>query len=49
MRLRIFIALVFVAICVLALGRTIVEALRRPFDGSRPTRPIRPTPTFAAR
>ena len=47
MKLRIFLGLVFLAICVLALGRIIVQTVRRPLVPA--ARPARLTPQFAAR
>jgi hypothetical protein len=47
MKLRVFIGFVFFVICVLALGRVLVQAARRPFRPQlRPTRPT-PRPAFA--
>ena len=48
MKLRIFLGFVFFVICVLALGRILVQAARRPFRPQlRPTRPAPSVPAFA--
>jgi hypothetical protein len=47
MRLRIFIGLVFFAICILALGRIFVQTVRRPLGLTAQARPTGPVPRFA--
>jgi hypothetical protein len=48
MKLRIFLGLIFLAICLLALGRIVVQAVRRPLVAAAP-RPLGPVPQFASR
>ncbi len=47
MKLRIFLGLIFLAICVLAAGRLLVQTVRRPFVAA--PRTLGPAPQFAAR